>query len=72
MYIVNICQLLAHNHKMELTKFQIRILLKHYWKKDYKAATQRISDWKEKVFLVSMWYNDGSNVSILEKKTLKI
>ena len=28
--------------------------------------------WKEKVLLVSVWHNDGSNVSILEKKTLKI
>ena len=26
--------------------------------------------WKEKVSLVSVWHNDGSNVLILEKKTL--
>ena len=31
-------QWLTHNHKMELTKFEIRVLLKHYWKQDYKAA----------------------------------
>ena len=39
--IVQTCvsrQLLVHNHKMEFTKFEIRILLKHYWKQDYKAA----------------------------------
>ena len=28
--------------------------------------------WKEKVSLVSVWHNNGSSVSILEKKTLKI
>ena len=28
--------------------------------------------WKEKVSLVSVWHNDGSNVSTLEKKTLKV
>ena len=37
-YIASMCQLLIHNHKMELTKFEIRVLLKHYWKQDYKAA----------------------------------
>ena len=31
-------QLLIHNHKMELTEFEIRVLLKHCWKQDYKAA----------------------------------
>ncbi|PSN43211.1 hypothetical protein C0J52_26488, partial [Blattella germanica] len=31
-------QLLINNHKMEVTKFEIRVLLKHYWKQDYKAA----------------------------------
>ena len=31
-------QLLIHNQKMELTKFEIRVLLKHNWKQDYKAA----------------------------------
>ena len=28
--------------------------------------------WKQKVSLVSVWYNDSSNVLILVKKTLKI
>ena len=28
--------------------------------------------WKEKLSLVSVWSNDGSNISTLEKKTLKI
>ena len=31
-------QLLINYHKMELIEFQIRILQKHYWKQDYKAA----------------------------------
>ena len=29
-------------------------------------------NWKEKVSLVSVWHNDSSSVSTLEKKTLKI
>ena len=28
--------------------------------------------WNEKVSLVSVWHNDGSNVSTVEKKTLNI
>ena len=31
-------QLLIYNHEMELTKFEIRDILKHYWKQYYKAA----------------------------------
>ena len=31
-------QLLIHNHKMELTKFEIRVLLKHYWKQDRRIC----------------------------------
>ena len=44
------CQLLIHNHKIELTKFEIRVLPKHYWKKDYKdaAAARRICQVKGK------------------------
>ena len=41
MHILRACvshHLLIHNHKMELKKFEIRVLLKHYWKQDYKAA----------------------------------
>ena len=41
MMILRACvirQLLIHNHKMELTTFEVRVLLKHYWKQDYKAA----------------------------------
>ena len=30
-------QLLKYNHQLELTKFEI--ILKHYWKQVYKAAT---------------------------------
>ena len=39
-------QSLIYNHKMELTKFEIRVLLKHYWKQDYKTAAmaQRICE----------------------------
>ena len=39
-------QLLIHNHKMELSKFEIRVLIKHCWKQDYKAANaaQRICE----------------------------
>ena len=67
-------QLLKYNHKMELTMFEIRVLLKHYWKQDYKtaAAAQEYVKCKEKVLLVSMWHKDGSIVSTLEKKILKI
>ena len=38
--------LLVHNHKVELTKFETRVLLKYYWKQDYKAtaAAGRISE----------------------------
>ena len=32
------CQLLIHNDKMGLTMFEIRVILKHYWKQDYEAA----------------------------------
>ena len=28
--------------------------------------------WKEKLSLMSLWHNDGSNIATLEKKTLKI
>ena len=31
-------QLLIHNNKRELAKFEITVLLKHCWKQDYKAA----------------------------------
>ena len=37
-YIASMCQSSVHNHKIELTKFEIRVLLKYYWKQDYKAA----------------------------------
>ena len=59
---------------MKLTKFEIRALLKHYRKHDYKVLPQleEYVNWKEKVSLVNVWHNDGSNVSRLEKKTLKI
>ena len=30
--------ILIHNYKMELTKFEIRLLLKHYWTQHFKAA----------------------------------
>ena len=45
-YIASMCQLLIYNHKMELTKFEIRVLQKHYWKQDYKAtaAARRICE----------------------------
>ena len=53
-----------HNHKMELMKFEIRVLLKPYWKQDYKAPLrlEEYVKWKEKVLLVSVWHNDGSNI----------
>ena len=37
-------QLLIHDYKMKLTKFEIRIL--HNWKRDYKpaAATRKICE----------------------------
>ena len=41
LHILRACvsrQLLIYHHKMELTKFEIRVLQKNYWKEDYKAA----------------------------------
>ena len=37
-YCVYCEHLLLQNHKMKLTKFEIRALLKHYWKQDYPTA----------------------------------
>ena len=41
-YIMSMCQWsvfnTVHKHKMKFTKFEIRVLLKHYWKQDYKSA----------------------------------
>ena len=54
--------------------FEIRVLIKHYWEQDYKAAAayRRKCKMKVKVSLVSVWHNDRSKVSTLEKKTPKI
>ena len=43
-------QLLIYNHEMKHLNFEIRILLKHYWKQDYKAAAaaRRICEMEEK------------------------
>ena len=43
---------------MEHKKFEIRVLLKHYWKQDYKAAAaaRRICEVKGEVSLVSVWH----------------
>ena len=59
---------------MELTKFEIRVLVKYCWKQDYKLLPQleQYVKWKENVSLVSVRHNDSSNVSTLEKKILKI
>ena len=59
---------------MELTKFGIRVLLKYYWKEDYKAdaVAWKICEVEENVSLGSVWNNDASNVSTLEKETLNI
>ena len=59
---------------MKLLKFEIRVLLKHYWKQDYKAAAaaRRICEVEDKGVVSERVANDGSNVSSLEKKTLKI
>ena len=56
---------------MELAKSEITVLLKHYWKK-YNVPAAAQAKWKEKVSLVSVWHNDGSKDSALEKKTLNI
>ena len=32
------CCARSDNHKMEFSKFEIRVLFKHYWKQDYNAA----------------------------------
>ena len=42
-YIARMCQ---SSVKMELTKFEIRVLLKYYWKQGYKvaAAARRICE----------------------------
>ena len=60
---------------MELIKFEIRVLLKHhYGNKIIKLLPwlEEYVKWKDNVSLLSMWHNDVSNVSTLEKKTLKI
>ena len=31
-------QVLIHKNKTKLTKFEITVLLKYYWKQDYKVA----------------------------------
>ena len=40
-YIASMCQSSVVNTRSQnaTTKFEIRVLLKHYWKQDYKAAT---------------------------------
>ena len=65
-------QLLIHNHEMERSKFEIRVLLKHYKIIKLLPRFKEYVKWKEKASLVSVWHSDGSNVSTLEKKTLKI
>ena len=59
---------------MEPTKFEIRVLVNHYGYKIIKLLLrlEEYVKWKEKVSLVSVWHNYGSNVSTLENKTLKI
>ena len=46
-------QLLIHNLKMELIKFEIRVLLNHYWKQDYRvaAAARRTSEVEGEFFV---------------------
>ena len=57
---------------MELTKFKISVILKHYQKQDYKAAAAaRRTCEVEGEGVLSVWHNDGCNVSTLEKKTLR-
>ena len=61
-------------HKMELAKFEIRVLLKHYWKQDYKAAaaTRRICEVEVEGVISEPMAEVASNVSTLEKKILQI
>ena len=39
-YIASMCQSSVVNtqHKTELTMFEIRVLIKHYWKQNHKAV----------------------------------
>ena len=63
-------QLLIHNHKMELKKVEIRILLNRYWNKIIKLLPwlEEYVKWKEKISLVTMWQNDGFNFPTLDRK----
>ena len=75
-YIASMCQasFVIHNHKMELTQFESKVFLKHYWKQDYKAAAanRRICEVEGEGVVCERVPHYDSNVSILEKKTLKI
>ena len=73
-YIASMCQSSVNTQSQNgTTKFQIRVLPKHYWKQDYKAAaTQRICEVEGEVVVSESLHNYGSNISTLEKKTLKI
>ena len=62
-YFVSMCNSLVvnSNHKLDPTKFEIRVLLKQYWKQDYKAAAEarRICEVEEGVIgecVAQQWF----------------
>ena len=74
-YIVRVNrQLLTHNHKMELSKFDIIVFLKHCWKQDYKAASaaRKICEMEEECVVSHRVAQRWFQLSTVEKKTLKI
>ena len=67
-------QLLIHSQKMELTKFEIRVLQKHYWKQDYKgtAEARTICEVEGEGVVSECVAQRWVQHFKLEKKTLKI
>ena len=61
---------------MELTEFEIKVLLKHYWKQDYKAAAtvRRICEVKEEGVIsehVTQWWFQCFNTGEENSKDLQ-
>ena len=65
------CQFLIHNHKMELA---INVIVKHYWKQNYKAAAaaRKIYEVEGEVVVSERVAQRWFQYLTLEKNTLKI
>ena len=59
---------------MEFTKFDVSVLLKHYWKQDYRlaAAARKIYEVEGEGVVSECVVQCSSTISTLKKKTLKI